>query len=159
MWNRKNLKKNGKKNLKKNYWRILGISILVAFIASGMKVTHQVDNAAMYFVGGRFDLPSNAQIVNDWYFSIRESDAPQNNQVLEFLGEHYTPKKGALAHIYNRMTEEKSALYGFINAMNDFIFKDKATEGMIILAGVFLMILFLALVSNVLAVGQCRLLV
>ena len=156
MWNRKNLKKNGKKNLKKNYWRILGISLLVAFIASGMKVTHQVDNAAMYFVGGRFDLPSNAQIVNDWYFSIRESDAPQNNQVLEFLGEHYTPKKGALAHIYNRMTEEKSALYGFINAMNDFIFKDKATEGMIILAGVFLMILFLALVSNVLAVGQCR---
>lgn len=55
MWNRKNLKKNGKKNLKKNYWRILGISLLVAFIASGMKVTHQVDNAAMYFVGGRFD--------------------------------------------------------------------------------------------------------
>lgn len=156
MWKRKELKKNARKNLKKNYWRILGISLLLAFIASGLKVTHQVDRAAMQLVGGRFELPSNAQIVNDWYFDIRQSDASQNNRVLEFLGEHYTPKKGALAHIYNRMTEEKSALYGFLNAMDDFLFKDKATEGMIILAGTILMILFLALVSNVLSVGQCR---
>ncbi len=156
MWKRKELKKKARKNLKKNYWRILGISLLLAFIASGLKVTHQVDRTAMHLVGGRFELPSNAQIVNDWYFDIRQSGASQNNQVLEFLGEHYTPKKGALAHIYNRMTEEKSALYGFLNAMDDFLFKDKATEGMIILAGTILMILFLALVSNVLAVGQCR---
>ena len=130
MWERKELKKKAKKNLKKNYWRILGISLLLAFIASGLKVTHQVDRAARYLVGGRFEL--------------------------EFLGEHYTPKRGALAHIYNRMTEEKSALYGFLNAMNDFFFKDKATEGMIILAGALLLIIFLALVSNVLIVGQCR---
>lgn len=156
MWERKELKKKAKKNLKKNYWRILGISLLLAFIASGLKVTHQVDRAARYLVGGRFELPSNAQIINDWYFSIRQSEASQDNQLLEFLGEHYTPKRGALAHIYNRMTEEKSALYGFLNAMNDFFFKDKATEGMIILAGALLLIIFLALVSNVLIVGQCR---
>ncbi len=156
MWNRKELKKKGKRNLKKNFWRVLGISLLMAFIASGMRVTHQVDSAAMYFVGGRFDLPGNAQILNDWYFSLRQSDAPEHNRIIEFLGEHYTPKRGVLAHIYNRMTEEKSALYGFLHAMNDFLFKDKAAEGMIILLGVILMILFLALVSNVLEVGQCR---
>lgn len=156
MWTRSDLKKNAKARLKKNFWRVLGISLLMAFISGGLKVTQHVDNAALYFASGRFDVPSNAQIMNDWYFTLRQGGAPEENSVLAFLGEHYTPKKGVLAHIYNRMTEEKSALYGFVNAMNDIFFKDQATQGMVILTGVLLLLLFLALVSNVLVVGQCR---
>lgn len=156
MWKRRDLKRNGRKSLKQNFWRILGISLLIAFIASGMKVTQHVDNAVLYFANGRFDVPSNAQIMNDWYLSLRQSDGPKDNWVLEFMGEHYTPKRGVLAHFYNRMTQEKSALYGFVNAMNDIFLKEQATQGIIILIGVILLILFLALVSNVLVVGQCR---
>lgn len=156
MWSRKQLKKNARINLKKNFWRVIGISLLIAFIASGMKVTQHVDNAAFYFVNGRFSAPTNAQIMNDWNMSIQQSGALEENQIIAFLGEHYKPKKGAFAHIYNRMTEEKSVLYGFVNAMNDIVFKDKATQGMIILSGVVLLLLFYAFFSNVLCVGQCR---
>ena len=156
MWSRKELKRNGKKNLKKNFWRVVGISLLIAFIASGLKVTQHVDNAALYFVNGRFNTPTNAQIMNDWYQSVRQSGDLEENRVITYLGEHYKPKKGVLAHIYNKMTQEKSALYGFVNAMNDILFKDKGTQGMVILAGVVLLLLFYAFVSNVLRVGQCR---
>lgn len=156
MWRRKELKKRGRTNLKKNFWRILGISLLVAFIASGLKVTQHIDNAALYFVGGRFSTPTNAQIMNEWYFGLRGNSELQENRVIEFLGDHYKPKKGVLAHIYNRMTEEKSALYGFVNAMDDIFFKNRATQGMIILTGVILLLLFYAFVSNVISVGQCR---
>ena len=156
MWNRKELKKNAKKSFRKNFWRIVGICLLVAFISNGMRVTHHVDNAARHFIGGRFELPSNAQIMNDLYFTIRQRNTPEYNGTLEIMGEMYSPKKGALAHIYNRMTKDKSALYGFLNAMNDILLKDRATQGMIILAGVILLLLFLAFFGNVLFVGQCR---
>ena len=156
MWNRRELKQKGKSNLKKNFWRVVGISLLIAFIANGMKVTQHVDNAALYFVNGRFNTPTNAQIMNDWYLSVRQSGDLEENSVLAFLGEHYQPKKGALAHIYNQMTQEKSVLYGFINAMNDILFKDRATQGMVILAGVILLLFFYAFISNVMRVGQCR---
>ena len=96
MWSRKELKRNGKKNLKKNFWRVVGISLLIAFIASGLKVTQHVDNAALYFVNGRFNTPTNAQIMNDWYQSVRQSGNLEENRVITYLGEHYKPKKGVL---------------------------------------------------------------
>lgn len=156
MWNRKELKKNARKAFRKNFWRVVGICLLVGFIAAGMRVTHHVDNAAQHFIGGRFEIPTNAQIMNDLYLNIRQRNAPEHNETLELLGEVYTPKKGALAHIYNRITEDKSVLYGFVNAMDDILFKNRATQGMIILSGVILLLLFLAFISNVLLVGQCR---
>lgn len=156
MWIRKELKSNARKSLRKNFWRIVGICLLVGFIAGGMRVTHHVDNAAKHFIGGRFELPTNAQIMNELYLNIRQRNAPEYNQTLELLGNLYSPQKGVLAHIYNRMTEDKSALYGFVNAMDDIFLKDKATQGAIILSGVILLLLFLAFFSNVLEVGQCR---
>lgn len=121
-----------------------------------MRVTHHVDNAAKHFIGGRFELPTNAQIMNDFYLNIRQRNAPEYNETLELLGEIYSPKKGALAHIYNRMTESKSVLYGFVNAMDEILFNDQATQGIVILSGVVILLIFLAFISNVLIVGQCR---
>lgn len=156
MWTCKKLKEDARKSLRKNFWRIVGICMLVGFITGGMRVTHHVDNAARHFIGGRFELPTNAQIMNELYLNIRQRNAPEHNETLELLGNLYSPQKGVLAHIYNRMTEDKSALYGFINAMDDIFFNDRATQGMIILAGVIFLLLFLAFFSNVLEVGQCR---
>lgn len=156
MWKIRELKRNGKKNFRKNFWRVVGICLLVGFIANGMRVTHHVDNAAKHFIGGRFELPTNAQIMNDFYLNIRQRNAPEYNETLELLGEIYSPKKGALAHIYNRMTESKSVLYGFVNAMDEILFNDQATQGIVILSGVVILLIFLAFISNVLIVGQCR---
>ena len=156
MWSRKKLKKQGKQALRKNWWRIIGISLMLAFIAGGMRISYRIDDAAVRLTGEEIGIPTNAQILNDWYLSIERSSDTESGQILAFLGEHYTPKKGVLAGVYNHMTKERSAFFGFLNAMNDFLFKDKIAEGFVILIGVILLILFLIFVSNVLSVGQCR---
>lgn len=71
---------------------------------------------------------SNAHILNDWFSSVKQSEDTQTGQILGFLGEHYTPKKGVLAGVYNHMTKERSAFFGLLNALNDVLFKDKITE-------------------------------
>lgn len=129
---------------------------MLAFIAGGMKVSYRIDDAATRLAGSGIGIPDNAQILNEWYLSIERNSDTDTGRLLAFLGEHYTPKKGILAGIYNHMTKERSAFYGFLNAMNDFLFKDKIAEGVVILVGVIFMILFLIFVSNVLSVGQCR---
>ena len=121
-----------------------------------MRISYRIDDAAVRLTGGEIGIPTNAQILNDWYLSIERSSDTESGQILAFLGEHYTPKKGVLAGVYNHMTKERSAFFGFLNAMNDFLFKDKIAEGFVILIGVILLILFLIFVSNVLSVGQCR---
>lgn len=156
MWNRKQLKKQGKQALRKNWWRIVGISLMLAFIAGGMRISYRIDDAATRITGGGIGIPTNAQILNDWYLSLERNSDTDTGQILAFLGEHYTPKKGILAGVYNHMTKERSAFFGFLNAMNDFLFKDKIAEGFVILIGVILLILFLVFVSNILSVGHCR---
>ena len=156
MWSRKQLKQQGKQALRKNWWRIIGISLMLSFLAGGMRISFRIDDAASRLTGGGIGIPTNAQILNEWYLSVERNSDTQTGQVLAFMGEHYTPKKGILAGIYNHMTKERSAFFGFLNAMNDFLFKDKIAEGFVILIGVVLLLLFLIMVSNILTVGQCR---
>lgn len=49
MWTRKALKKDARKNLKNNYWRLLGVSLLIAFVLGGMKM--EADVATVTEVG------------------------------------------------------------------------------------------------------------
>mgnify|MGYP007047221691 CR=1 FL=1 len=94
--------------------------------------------------------------MNDWFSSVKQSEDTQTGQILGFLGEHYTPKKGVLAGVYNHMTKERSAFFGLLNALNDVLFKDKITEGVLILIGALLMMMFQVFISGVLQVGYCR---
>lgn len=161
MWQRKDVKKNAFQTMKKNYWRILGISLLIAFIVGGMKVDSHLDRAVVHFagdtMGGRLYATTNSDVINDWVFStgsvvVEDGEA----KVLTFFGNRYTPKKGVLAKVYNRVTEDRSVFYGILNSINNMAFKDRFGQGMIILAGVVLMAFFYVLIVNVLMVGQCR---
>ena len=161
MWQRKDVKKNAFRTMKKNYWRILGISLLIAFIVGGMKVDSHLDRAVVHFagdtMGGRLYATTNSDVINDWVFStgsvvVEDGEA----EVLTFFGNRYTPKKGVLAKVYNRVTEDRSVFYGILNSINNMAFKDRFGQGMIILAGVVLMAFFYVLIVNVLLVGQCR---
>lgn len=156
MWNRATIKKESRAVLRGNYWRILAVTLLLLFLTNGMRLSTHIDNAAVYFIGGRFETPTNADIVNDWYASIREAGMKGDSQILEYLGERYTPKKGVLAQFYNRMTADKSVLYGFLNALNDMMFKNHFGQGIIILLGAVLLLLFLIFIANVMQVGRCR---
>lgn len=156
MWKIREMRGRGRAVMKKNYWRILGISLLVAFLVSNLRLSSHIDHAAEYFVGGQFEMPTNADISNEWFANLTEVQVYQQGYILQLLGDHYTPKRGIFARLYNQITADRSILYGVLNAANQMIFKDHLGQGMIILTGVFLLMLFMIFVTNVLEVGQCR---
>ena len=100
MWSRKKLKKQGKQALRKNWWRIIGISLMLAFIAGGMRISYRIDDAAVRLTGGEIGIPTNAQILNDWYLSIeRSSDTESGTGFWPFTGGALYPEKGVLAGV------------------------------------------------------------
>lgn len=154
MWKIRQVKKESRSALKKNYWRIVGVSLLIAFVASGLRVDMYIADAADYIAGGSFEYRTNIEIVN----SLKESltgDVDEHT-VLGIADEAYTPEKGIFAKVYNRITADRSFVYGFLNSLNNMVFRDRFSEGMIILGGAVLLMLFTIGVSNVLLVGQSR---
>ena len=99
MWNRKQLKKRGREALKKNWWRLIGISLMLAFLAGGMRVIYRTPEGVAMVLDVNVRTQSNAHILNDWFSSVKQSEDTQTGQILGFLGEHYTPKKGVLAGV------------------------------------------------------------
>lgn len=159
MWTRKALKKDARKNLKNNYWRLLGVSLLIAFVLGGMKM--EADVATVTEVGNqlaanRFASVSNVQVVDQFMHVTIQSSGDRGGALLEYAGEKYTPTKGVFAHIYNNVTQEKSFIYGFLNAVNNMAFKDRIGQGIIIFVGAGLSLCFSFFIVNVLIVGQCR---
>ena len=71
-------------------------------------------------------------------------------------GENYRPTRGVLAGVFNNIIRSQSFIYGFLNAMNQMIFKNRIGAGVIILIGAFFMFLFWFFVRNVISVGKCR---
>ena len=155
-WNRREIKSEGKRALRKNYWRIVGVMLLVTVMTTGLNFySPEADIAGMN--SGRLYTNSNANIMNDWYNSLETAaEGTDEAQVLTFLGERYTPKKGVLAQVYNTITADKSVLYGTLNSVNDMVFKDRFGEGVVIMVGVFLSVIFSIFVVNVIQVGHCR---
>ena len=96
-WNRREIKSEGKKSLRKNYWRIVGVMILVTLLTTGLNFrTPKTEIAGIN--SGRLYTNSNANRINDWYNSIETAaEGTDEAEVLTFLGDHYTPKKGVLA--------------------------------------------------------------
>ena len=129
---------------------------MLAFLAGGMKAIYRTPEGVAMVLDVNVRTQSNAHILNDWFSSVKQSEDTQTGQILGFLGEHYTPKKGVLAGVYNHMTKERSAFFGLLNALNDVLFKDKITEGVLILIGALLMMMFQVFISGVLQVGYCR---
>lgn len=157
MWKIRELKSEGRRTLKKNYWRIVGISILMTFLVGGMEMGLYTDSPERALENGRLHVNTNADIIRDWHISMGDiSQGDDEEKVLAFMGEHYNPTKGVLAKVYNRVTTERSVLYGILDATNNMVFKNRLGEGAIILIGSLIAGAIVALGINVLQVGQCR---
>ncbi len=76
--------------------------------------------------------------------------------VMDSLARADLPDRGVLAGIVRHVVRSQSFVYGFLNAMNQMIFKNRIGAGAVILAGAFLMFLFWFFARNVLSVGRCR---
>ncbi len=161
MWERKEVKFLARQNLKHNYWRLVGVAILMAFLISGLRFNINFDfaqttDAVGELASGKISTVTNAQIVDDWLQARQTIDEYKDGDALKKMGEHYTPTKGLFSRFYNSITSAQSFLYGFLNATNTIVFKGKITEGIVMYAGSVLLLLFTFFIVNVLIVGQSR---
>ena len=161
MWIRKKIKKQAKNTLKHNYWRILGVMLILAFISGGLQLnlgqsrSESLPQNGAYFVeilsGDKLHPgKSNSDIVNEFLNSMAENSSASRPE------QEYHPTRGVLSGLFNNVTVSNSFLFGFLNAINQMAFGDQIGAGIIILAGAGLMFILWLLVDNVLKVGRCR---
>ncbi len=157
MWKIKDMKSGGRSALRKNYWRIVGISILMTFLVGGVELGLYFDQPSGSLENGKLYVNTNADILRDWQISMGDiTEGDGEERALAFLGEHYNPTKGVLAKVYNKVTAERSVLYGVLDAVNNMVFKDRLGEGVIILTGAVISGFIIIFIINVLQVGRCR---
>ncbi len=150
------LKKQARNTLRHNYWRAVGVILLLGFFTSGLRLDLSTRlpsfEQSVSIIEGRADIgKTNSDIVNELLDFAREKST-----FLQDLGEKYHPTAGVLSGIFNSITASGSLLFGLLNAFNQMLLGDRLGAGIVILIGTLLMFLLWFFVSNVLKVGQCR---
>lgn len=154
MWNRRELKRQGRKALKVNYISVVIVCLVLAIFAGEYTVTvstasiEQVTEISM----DRLHTGSNTAAVNDFIRGIIEE-----NQLVDTMAKiQGEQKRGVLGILFNNITRAESFLFGILNSLNQFLFQDRIAAGIIILAGAILGFFYWLFVGNILRVGECR---
>lgn len=160
MWTRKQLKAGARQSVSHNYWRTVAVCLLATILISGISLgslhtgltSDAVDGTLPEIdlsPGGWFDLKSNSDIVNEFLNGTTGGAAGD-------LDPAWRPTRGVLAVFFNNITQSKSFAFGVLNSLNQFLFQDRVSAGIIILIGALLSLFYWFFVRNVLEVGQCR---
>ena len=155
MFNRFNLKKQGKKAFYRNWKTCIIICFIYTILVGGTVITinKQLD----------FDYRDNIKNIN-----INNIDADTNSDIVnEFIkglnGEkHKEPEffnnttRGVLGTLANNVSKSGSFLFGLLNAINQALFKDRIWASAIIIIGATLSLFYWIFVSKVIEVGKVR---
>lgn len=163
-WTRKELKKRGRNTMAHNYWRILGVILIVSFVLGGFhldleigsgvtayKRAHMEAKSLMEGGGSRFGDQSSIQVVNDF---INES--LNENDLYDYAQRHYKPTNGVFASIYNQAIGAKSFMIGMLNGINNIAFKGRVSIGHVMILGALLMLVLWIFIGTPLIIGKHR---
>ena len=107
------------------------------------------NNSNLIHQSGILNNKSNSQIVRDFIKSIDKT----KDKVDTYLSK---TTKGIIATFVNNIHSSNSFVFGFLNAVNELVFKNKVTSGIIIFIGVLIRFLYWFFGSNVIKVGKAR---
>lgn len=166
-WKQKQLKHKGQENMRHNYWRIVGVVLIVSFVISGFHLDldfgssvtaykrAQLETKSLMEGGGsRFGNQTSIQVISDFV----EESANQED-FYAFAEKHYKPTNGIFASMYNQAIGAKSFGLGMLNGINSIVFKNRVSEGFIIIFAAFLMLLIWIFIGTPLMVGKARYLI
>lgn len=174
MWTRKELKQLGRRNLRNNYWRILGVLLIVTFVVGGFHVNVDVGSnitgikkATMQSYthlsdgDSRFEGKSTEEVINNFVNGVNDSSEtvegdPAPEDVYDLAKEHYKPTTGVLAKFYNNVVDAKSFFIGILNGINEMAFNGRVSEGIIIIISAFIMLAIWLLLGTTFVIGECR---
>ncbi len=159
MWNRKQIKRQGKEAFNRNFGKSITVCLIVAFLLGSPIITSsRIEETSANQLNlqitlnkniNYFSHKNNSMIVNDFIsgFNVIEKDNPPTFK---------HAKAGVLSNVVNNISKSSSYLFGLLNALNQLIFKDKIFAGIIITIGALIGFLYWILVGNVLEVGRAR---
>lgn len=163
-WKQKELKHKGQENMRHNYWRIVGVVLIVSFVISGFHLDldfgssvtaykrAQLETKSLMEGGGsRFGNQTSIQVISDFV----EESANQED-FYAFAEKHYKPTNGILASMYNQAIGAKSFGLGMLNGINSIVFKNRVSEGFVIIFAAFVMLLIWIFIGTPLMVGKAR---
>ncbi len=147
----KELKKKSRSCIFKNYWHCVAI-VFFTFILLGKFSfnSYNTYEANLSLVKAPFTTTitsQNFKIINDSINGI--------NKVKKDIAD-YRPTKGLFANFFNNITASESFIFGFLNSLNQLIFKEKIWLSITMFLGATLTFIFYFFITNVFLVGECR---
>ena len=163
-WTSKKLKNKSHQSMRHNYWRIVGVVLIVSFVIGGFHLDFdfgssvtaykqaQIETKRLMEGGGsRFGNQSSIQVVTDFIEQSANED-----DLYDLAQRHYRPTNGLFASMYNQAVGAKSFGIGMLNGINSIAFKNRVSEGFIIIIAAFLMLIIWIFIGTPLMVGKAR---
>ena len=138
MLRRKEFKKKGRNAFYRNWKNVIIICFIYAILVgrSVFQINHEFDYYNLRNINivniNNFDSSSNSDIVNDFYHNLT-GNKPLNNKFLA------STTRGALGTLVNNVSKSGSFLFGFLNALNQYLFRDHIGPSIIIIIGALLL--------------------
>lgn len=150
----KEVRNKGKRIYKSNFWKVVAVCFITAIMTGGSTIylirnEYNSNNSNLIHQSGILDNKSNSQIVRDFIKSAYKT----KDKVDTYLN---GTTKGIIATFVNNIHSSNSFVFGFLNAVNELVFKNKVTSGIIIFIGVLIRFLYWFFGSNVIKVGKAR---
>ncbi len=155
MFNRFNLKKQGKEAFYRNWKSCIIIcfiyTILVggSFISLKTQINFDYANSIKKITINNIDAKTNSDIVNEFISNL-------SGNKLEEPPMFNNATRGVLSSLVNNVSKSGSFLFGVLNAINQIIFKDHILASIIIIIGAILSLFYWIFVSKVIEVGKAR---
>lgn len=150
----KEVRNKGKRIYKSNFWKVVAVCFITAIMTGGSTIylirnEYNSNNSNLIHQSGILDNKSNSQIVRDFIKSAYKT----KDKVDTYLN---GTTKGIIATFVNNIHSSNSFVFGFLNAVNELVFKNKVTSGIIIFIGVLIRFLYWLFGSNVIKAGKAR---
>ena len=150
----KEVRNKGKRIYKSNFWKVVAVCFITAIMTGGSTIylirnEYNSNNSNLIHQSGILDNKSNSQIVRDFIKSAYKT----KDKVDTYLNK---TTKGIIATFVNNIHSSNSFVFGVLNAVNELVFKNKVTSGIIIFIGVLVRFLYWLFGSNVIKVGKTR---
>jgi len=159
MIERKGLKGKARKVVKKNYWHLVAICFIVAFVTGAYSQIGTLNLFTIYDERGEIadviednlgKSNNNMEVVTDIIDTVVDNSGVE----AEKLSERFN--RGVFSMIFNNITDSDSVVYGMINIINQGLFKGRIMYGLQLLIGTAITAAFWFFISNLLRIGERR---
>ena len=156
MFSRVKLKKEGKTAFYRNWKACIIVCFIYTVLIGGTIISFNKhidldyrDNIKSIRINN-IDADSNSDIVNEFINGLKGTEQKEEVQFIS------NATNGVLASILNNISRSGSYVFGFLNAINQLLFKDHIWASIIIIIGAILSLIYWIFVSKVIEVGYAR---